>query len=79
MTCPKCEEGTIVSITFKRTGRYAYLCDSCEALWLEGEDINVSTGHTLESYSQGQGSEYTIEELQEQDQDHQPVAYTDYK
>lgn len=79
MTCPKCNEGTIVRIRFKKTGKMAYLCDFCETVWFEGEDINFNTGHAFESYTGGHGLEYTIDEIHEKDQDHQPVDYTDYR
>lgn len=80
MVCPKCgNNGTIVKIKFKKTSREAYLCEACEALWFTKDDISPNTGHSLETYVQAEGSEYTIEELQEIDQDHRPVKYADYK
>lgn len=79
MICPKCNEGTITKIKFKKTGRLAYLCDVCGTLWFEGESIKFNTGHTLEAYSQVEGREYTIEELEEKDQNHQPARYKNYK
>lgn len=79
MICPKCDEGTIVKIRFKKNGRPAYLCDVCGTLWFEGENIKFNTGHTLDSYSQTQDIEYEIEELQEKDQDHQPARNKNYK
>lgn len=47
MKCPKCEEGKICKVTFKTSGRSAYLCDYCGSFWYEGEHIDVLTGHTL--------------------------------
>lgn len=76
MICPKCEEGTIVKIRFKTNGRFAFLCDFCDALWFEGEDINIATNHTLRSFTQEQELEYSIEEINEKDQDHQPIMKT---
>lgn len=79
MTCPKCEEGEIVKIRFKRSERVAYLCDFCQALWFEGEEINFATGHTLDSYREGGDVDYTLDEVQEKDQNHQPVDYKNYR
>lgn len=74
MVCPKCNEGTITKIKFKRNGKQAHLCNLCEALWLEGENINSNSSHTLKSYSQSEDIEYAIDELEEKDQDHQPAG-----
>ncbi len=79
MICPKCDEGTIIKIKFKKTGRQAHLCDLCGGLWFEEENIKFNTGHTLESYSRKEDTEYAIDELQEKDQDHQPVRYGNNK
>lgn len=73
MTCPKCEEGIIEKIKFKKDGSIAFLCDSCESLWLENENISVKSIHTLSSFSKDQDIEYTIEKLSEKDQDHEPI------
>ena len=73
MTCPKCEEGTINKIVFKKNERVGYACDLCDAFWLEGESIGIESGHTLRSFSESEGLEYSIEELSEKDQDHWPT------
>ncbi len=79
MVCPKCNEGTIIKIKFKRNGRQAHLCYLCEALWFEGENINSNSGHTLKLYSQTEEIEYAIDELEEKDQDHQPARNKNYR
>ena len=74
MVCPKCEEGEIKKIKFKETGMIGFLCDYCDALWLEGERIAVTSNRTLRSYTRDEDLEYSIEELDEKDQEHQPLT-----
>ena len=76
MVCPKCDEGNIIKIKFKQSGKIAFLCDFCKTLWLEGERIDLATGHTLETYSQKEDMGYTIEELRKEDFEHQPLQQT---
>lgn len=79
MVCPKCNEGTLTKIKFKKNCRPAHLCNLCEALWLEGENVKFNTGHTLKLYSQTDDAEYSIDELEEKDQDHQPARNKNYR
>lgn len=72
MKCPKCDEGKLVKIKFKASGKAAYLCDFCEALWFDNERISETTGHTLRAYTHGEEDEFEI--YDEQDQDHRPVG-----
>lgn len=74
MICPKCEEGRINKIVFKESGKKGSLCDFCDALWFEGEIIGITSNHTLASFSKGQDLEYGIEEINEKEQEHQPVT-----
>lgn len=76
MKCPKCDEGTIVRIRFRENGNLAFLCDFCDSLWLDGEDINFNTGHTLHAYTHGDQMEYIVEDIEEKDQEHQPAKYS---
>lgn len=78
MKCPKCEEGIITKIKFKKTEKIAYLCDFCETVWTEGEDINFNTGHALRSHTEGRDLAYTVEAAGEKDQEHTPAKHTDY-
>lgn len=72
MICPKCQEGRINKITFKKDNRIAYVCDYCESLWLEGEKIGPSSSHTLTSFSE-RDLDFSYEEATKKDQDHQPL------
>jgi len=71
MKCPKCDEGTLIKIKFKSSGKNAHLCDFCDALWFDHEMIASTTGHTLRVYSEER--EHGFTELPEQDQDHQSI------
>ena len=71
MRCPKCDEGALIKIKFKHNGQTAHLCSYCEGLWFADERILATTGHTLKVYSQGK--EHEFDELNNQDQDHQPI------
>ena len=79
MFCPKCSEGIIINITFKRTEAKAQICDVCNTVWFEGESIDEHTGMPLEMYSQENGYEYTIDHIDEEDYEFQPVEYTSAK
>lgn len=50
MTCPKCNEETIIPIQFKTTGAKAYLCENCETVWFDGEAIKEDTGRLLNTF-----------------------------
>ncbi len=76
MVCPKCGEGNIIKIKFKKSGKIAFLCDFCDELWFEGEHIKENTGHTLKSFTEEEDIGYTIEELREEDFEHQPLPPT---
>ncbi|OGH13160.1 MAG: hypothetical protein A2687_05235 [Candidatus Levybacteria bacterium RIFCSPHIGHO2_01_FULL_38_26] len=69
MTCPKCDEGKIVKVKIKKTGKVAFMCDFCERIWLEGEDIGRDPGHVMGTNRNGE-REYTLDDLEEKDQEH---------
>jgi hypothetical protein len=73
MICPKCEEGAVNKIVFKENGKRGSLCDFCDAWWFEGETIGIMSNHTLSSFSKREDLEYTIEEIDEKDQEHRPI------
>lgn len=74
MKCPKCEEGELTKIKFKESGKFAQLCDFCEAVWFDNEIVAKTTGHTLRVYFRDK--EHEFDELPSQDQDHQLVKPT---
>jgi hypothetical protein len=60
MTCPKCEEGTIKKITFKKSGEDALFCNACETVWLANENILSNSGHLLDALTKDGDMEYTF-------------------
>ncbi|MDO8269160.1 MAG: hypothetical protein Q7T54_00630 [Candidatus Levybacteria bacterium] len=79
MKCPKCEEGTIKKVAFKKSERLGYLCDFCGTAWMGDENVGVNTGHPFDAVSQGDVLEYTLEESEEEDQEHRDVMYHENK
>ena len=78
MICPKCDEGKMTRVRFKTTERNAYLCDLCEALWFVGEEIGITTAHTLSAH-RGEDVEYSLDENEDKDQEHRSARYVHYK
>src|SRR6185312_4471772 len=70
MMCPRCNEGILQKIQVKDTGERAFLCDTCEGLWFEDEEIKQFCKRTLSMYGSGNDLEYGFSELDEKDQDH---------
>jgi len=58
MTCPKCEEGTIKKITFKKNGENALFCSHCETVWLADESILANSGHLLNALTKDGDMDY---------------------
>ncbi len=75
MHCPKCEEGTINKILFKKNNQSGFLCDFCGAVWPEGEEINAHTGYMISSLTKDDGMEYTFVDANEHGQDSKSVLY----
>jgi hypothetical protein len=78
MLCPKCELGNIIAITIQRSNRPALLCDQCSTLWFAGEPIDSTTGHVASTLNEDM-YEYTIAENSDEDQDHRPVNFVEWK
>jgi hypothetical protein len=75
MICPKCERETLKKICFKKDNNLAYFCELCSMMWLMDEEINVHTGHTIQSYGKDKDLEYTFDEIIGADPDTKPVIY----
>jgi len=77
MTCPKCEEGTLNQILFKQQQEYAFLCDFCGSVWLEGESIKLTNGTTIQALTNSGDWEYSfVDRIKEDDR---LVRYPKYK
>lgn len=71
--CPKCEEGELRRIRFKADGKIAYACNTCDSLWFESEEKNASTAHTLSAFADAKGLEYSFDDVDDIDQEHQKL------
>lgn len=67
--CPRCEEGTLQAITFRKILKKAQRCSFCDAVWFAGDIITMTTGHIIRSVAE----EKVVDEYPEVDQDHSPV------
>lgn len=79
MICPQCEEGTIRKIIIKSSQKINYLCEYCGMMWVPGEQIDFNTGHPIQSFTQGQDTEFVFGDVKEKDEDLKPVYYPKYK
>jgi len=79
MICPKCDEGKIGKILFKKGEQIGFLCDFCATVWFEGETIHATTGHVMQSLSKNNEMEYTIVDIDEKDADAKSVMYPKIK
>ena len=79
MVCPKCDEGRLEKILFKKDKSVGFLCDFCGNVWLEGESIQSSTGHIIESLTKNNGREYAIADSDEKDGESKSVMYPKVK
>ncbi len=41
MWCPRCEQGEIVKAQIKSNKNTIYVCEECEAMWLNPRDIGT--------------------------------------
>ena len=79
MRCPKCEEGELIKIRFKKNNSLAYLCTFCTIFWFANEEISAHSGRDLRAYSGEEEREYTVVELDEKDQEHKSASHVDFK
>jgi len=67
MKCPKCEIGKIIPIIFKADGEKGRLCDYCETMWLENQEVKKNTGQYIDGIMKGSGIEYVLDEAEDYD------------
>lgn len=78
MKCPKCEEGIIRKIVFKKGNSNGFLCEFCGAVWEEEEDIAENTGHPILSFTKDDDMAYTFVDAEDRDED-TSVMYPKFK
>ena len=79
MTCPNCDEDTIKKILFKVNSKGGYLCDTCGAVWFDGENLSVNTSHQIQSLTNNDEYEYTYIDIDEQDDEAKSIMYPKFK
>jgi hypothetical protein len=79
MRCPKCEVGTITHAILKMTGEPVALCDYCEIMWFDGEDIGLKTGRPYDSLNRRNSFEYELDVADETEQSHRSIYYSKAK
>lgn len=77
MTCPKCEEGTLNKILFKKSQQAGLLCELCGAVWFEHENVKATTGHYIRSLTINGDMDYTFVDTERDE--NKPVRYEKYK
>lgn len=75
MLCPRCDEDDVKKIRFKSDGKVAYICEFCESLWFEGEEISPFTARALRSFKPEEGIEYVWDEVADKDEDRRHTYY----
>lgn len=79
MKCPKCELGEIKKILIKKENRAGFICEYCGSLWLEGEEINVTSGHSAQTLKDDNQLEYTFSENENEDPESKSIMYSKFK
>lgn len=79
MICPKCKEGNIKKIFFKKTEKIAYLCELCGAVWFQGKDVTIDSNKTIQSLTKDGDMEYTFVDFDGSDEEFKSVMYPKYK
>ena len=61
--CPDCNHGWVTRAVVNRTGRSLYVCDECDATWLELAQVGAAEAVTFETYLRRQGIESPWDEV----------------
>ena len=41
LICPRCQQAYLLKAKIKKINKVIFLCEECEAMWLENQDINL--------------------------------------
>jgi len=65
MLCPRCDQqGEVELMVIKKTGERVYLCDECDALWKEGDEVTKSNFIDFSTYVAQFGLSGTWDEIE---------------
>lgn len=79
MVCPKCDEGQIKKILFKKSEWIGFLCDFCGTAWLGGENVSETSGCPIRSLTNDEDMDYTFIDIDEKDEGSKSVMYPNFK
>lgn len=79
MKCPKCEEGTLSRVYFKKRNEEGIQCDFCGTVWLEDESVRANTGHPIQALTHDEDMEYTLVDDDERSEQTKSIQYPQYK
>lgn len=79
MICPKCDEGQVKKILFKKSECVGFLCDSCGTAWLGDENINVASGCPIRALTKDDDMEYTFIDIDEKEEGSRSIMYPIFK
>jgi hypothetical protein len=56
ISCPRCDgQGEVATYRVRRTGEHVRVCDECDAVWLDGEEVAPGTFVDLSKYLEQRG------------------------
>lgn len=64
MVCPRCEQGEVLCVILKHSGAYAYICDECDALWVNDAEVAKYTWVDFATYMKRFGGRGTWDEFE---------------
>ncbi|SFJ33561.1 hypothetical protein SAMN05421753_11899 [Planctomicrobium piriforme] len=65
MQCPRCDgQGIVEKLRVRSTGEILYVCDECEATWLETEKISIDSFRDFTTYMRSIGLKGLLPEIE---------------
>ena len=66
--CPVCDgQGFVRQITLQPINKIVYVCDECEAMWLDPDTISIKNFIDLTTYIESCGYTYTTVRYEDED------------
>ena len=61
--CPRCEQGLVLDVAIPKAQVEAYLCDECEALWLDKATVGAQNFVDYSTFMRAHGGDGLWSEL----------------
>lgn len=55
VACPRCKQGWVCKVRYRQSGEVFFICEECEALWLENQPIATERFADFQTYFQTRG------------------------